>query len=258
MAAERWTENETKLALFLYFQLPFGKLDRRTPEIIQLADAIGRTHSSVAMKLSNFASLDPKITESGRKGLDGASKLDRQIFEKFVNDWSGLVEECERKWNDIIANNSGSSFREAGTPFQFQAYNGPTSEERLVDQRIGQSFFRKSVLANFGERCCITGIADPQLINASHIVPWAEDLDNRVNPRNGIALSPTLDRAFDRGFMTIDAAGTVIISDKFMQRSDEMTRNYFSAYDRKTITPPMKIQLDPKLLEWHMTERFEN
>ena len=77
----RWTEDETKLALFLYFQLPFGKLHSGTQEIVQLAAAIGRTPSSVAMKLSNFASLDPKITESGRKGLDGASKLDRQMLK---------------------------------------------------------------------------------------------------------------------------------------------------------------------------------
>ena len=79
----RWSEEETVLALYLYFQLPFGKLQSGNPEIQQLAAALGRTSSSIAMKLCNFSSLDPKITESGRKGLDGAPKLDRATYAEF-------------------------------------------------------------------------------------------------------------------------------------------------------------------------------
>lgn len=76
----RWTEDETVLALWLYFQLPFGKLHSGNPEIKELAQLIRRTDSSVAMKLCNFASLDPKILSTGRKGLAGASKLDREMY----------------------------------------------------------------------------------------------------------------------------------------------------------------------------------
>jgi hypothetical protein len=77
MATNRWTKEQLKLAFHLYCQLPFGKLDMRTPEVIKLAGLIGRTPGAVAMKLSNFASLDPAITGTGRKGLEGASNLDR-------------------------------------------------------------------------------------------------------------------------------------------------------------------------------------
>ena len=80
---KRWSEEETVLALYLYFQLPFGKLHSGNPEIQQLAAALGRSNSSVAMKLCNFASLDPKITESGRRGLAGASQLDRATYAEF-------------------------------------------------------------------------------------------------------------------------------------------------------------------------------
>ena len=59
MATNRWTKEQLKLAFHLYCQLPFGKLDMRTPEVIKLASLIGRTPGAVAMKLSNFASLDP-------------------------------------------------------------------------------------------------------------------------------------------------------------------------------------------------------
>jgi hypothetical protein len=98
----RWTENEIILGLYLYFQLPFGKLHSKNPEIIQLSQTIGRSSDAVAMKLCNFASLDPQITESGRKGLDKTSLLDRVLYKRFAEDWSGLVGFAETQWNDVM------------------------------------------------------------------------------------------------------------------------------------------------------------
>jgi putative restriction endonuclease len=74
LSSNRWNRDELKLAFHLYCQLPFGRLHHRNPEIIELAGRIGRTPSALAMKLVNFASLDPVITASGRKGLSGASR----------------------------------------------------------------------------------------------------------------------------------------------------------------------------------------
>lgn len=78
----RWTEDETKRALDLYGRVAFGQMDSGNPDIVALAKAMGRTPSSVAMKLANFASLDPKITRTGRKGLTGATALDRRVWAK--------------------------------------------------------------------------------------------------------------------------------------------------------------------------------
>ncbi|PHR16395.1 MAG: restriction endonuclease [Sphingopyxis sp.] len=206
MAGERWTEEQTRLALYLYFQLPFGKLHSGTLEIQQLADAIGRTHSSVAMKLCNFASLDPKITDSGRKGLDGASKLDREIFAQFEKDWTGLVVASETDWNARIAKTPQIT-QEDSASFNFHFNQFQSSDVRLTSYRVGQGFFRRAVLTNFDNTCCITGIADTRLLNASHIVPWSLDAKNRHNPANGFALSATFDRAFDRGMITITMEG---------------------------------------------------
>lgn len=58
-SAGRWNRDQLKLAYYLYCQLPFGKFHHRNPEVMKLATLIGRTPSAVAMKLSNFASLDP-------------------------------------------------------------------------------------------------------------------------------------------------------------------------------------------------------
>lgn len=55
----RWTRRETLLALNLYFETPFGKQHKTYPPIIELAEQLGRTPSSIGMKLCNFTSLDP-------------------------------------------------------------------------------------------------------------------------------------------------------------------------------------------------------
>ena len=66
--------------------------------------------------------------------------------------------------------------------------------------RLGQGYFRKMVLHNFDYKCCVTGLNVPQVLRASHIVGWAEDKANRMNPENGLCLSATYDAAFDKHF----------------------------------------------------------
>ncbi|NJO46873.1 MAG: hypothetical protein HC835_15300 [Oscillatoriales cyanobacterium RM2_1_1] len=79
-----WTRDELIIAMNLYCKLPFGQLDHRKPIIIEVAEKLGRTPSSLAMKLSNFASLDPIEQARSIRGLSGASKADRKIWEEFT------------------------------------------------------------------------------------------------------------------------------------------------------------------------------
>lgn len=256
MKSKRWTEEETILALYLYFQLPFGQLHSGNPEIQLLAEAIGRTHSSVAMKLANLASLDPKITDSGRKGLDGASKLDREVFDRFQQDWTSLVIEAERLIENGEKKNEQIPLREGRTDFQWRKLDGPSSVQRMSEQRLGQGFFRRAVIANFDECCCITGIADHRLLNASHIVPWGADVENRHNPANGLSLSATFDRAFDRGLLTVSPAGFVEISNQLLDSPSVETRAHFMPYQGKKIRTGSRFDPDPALLAWHNQEQF--
>lgn len=252
----RWTEAEVKLALHLYFQLPFGKLHSGNPEICDLAKIIDRTPSSVAMKLGNFASLDPKITDTGRKGLAGASALDRAVFQLFQNDWTGLVAECERVLTSTEDIESVHSVMDVREPYSYQPYAGPSVVERLVDQRVGQGFFRRAVLANFDDKCCVTGIVERRLLNASHIRPWKLDAANRHNPANGYSLSATFDRAFDSGLMTIDIRGIVHVSNSLLRSNSAETRAYFAPYNGQPIRPPRRFQPDAAFVAWHNHECF--
>jgi hypothetical protein len=90
-----------------------------------------------------------------------------------------------------------------------------TEAERLVVQRVGQDLFRNGLLDYWDGICAVTGLAVPELLRASHIKPWADcDTDaERLDVFNGLLLAPHLDAAFDRGFMTIDDAGLVTVSD---------------------------------------------
>jgi putative restriction endonuclease len=81
-----------------------------------------------------------------------------------------------------------------------------------IEQRQKQSVFRNRVLENFAGRCCLSGITEQELLVASHIVPWAERIDTRLDPRNGLLLFYSYDRLFDRGFISFDDDLRVIIA----------------------------------------------
>lgn len=88
-----------------------------------------------------------------------------------------------------------------------------TEAERLVIQRIGQNVFRDALMDYWGGRCPLTGITEPALLRASHIVPWADCSDQqRLDVHNGLLLSALWDAAFDKGLVGFADDGTVLVS----------------------------------------------
>ena len=196
-----WTRDQTLAALHVYFQLPFGQLHQRNPSIRNLAEWIGRTPGSVALKLVNFASLDPQVRASGRAGMSNASQLDRQIWDELNGDWDLVADEAARTYEQY-----GSEHGVA--PGSDVAEDVPEIAEgrtvtAMVKVRVNQARFRRAVLASYNARCCISGLAVPQLLIASHIVPWSMDAKNRLNPQNGLCLSALHDKAYDLGLITV-------------------------------------------------------
>lgn len=258
MVAVRWTEEQTKKALFLYFQLSFGQLHQGNPEIVALAKKLGRSPSSVAMKLANFASLDPKILASGRKGLSGASALDKEIWDWSNKNWTKFIIECTTG-EDLSedATNNYNGFQDKKATFNYFPPDGLSSKKAYSEQRLGQSFFRRAVLSNFENTCCVTGVDEPKILVASHISSWASDIENRHNPRNGLCLSATFDRAFDAYLMTVTPDLEIRISTKLICSENVNTKNYFSKYEGKLINMPTHISPDPDLLAIHSTIALE-
>lgn len=247
-----WTKEQAKLAFHLYCQLPFGKLHKGNLEVIRLAQMIGRTPSAVAMKLVNFASLDPAITSTGRKGLEGASKLDRDIWAEFHADWERLAVECEML-RRIIDPTPGPD--EADDLLLPDDFIGETRKV-VTEQRIKQNFFRRAVLCSYGGRCCMSGICEPRLLIASHIVPWSKDKKNRLNPSNGLCLSAIHDRAFDKGLITLSDDCTVIVSEELKCRDEDFLNTIFLPLEGFAITMPERFMPDLAFIACHRNEVF--
>ncbi|GHU19722.1 hypothetical protein FACS189475_07430 [Betaproteobacteria bacterium] len=88
----------------------------------------------------------------------------------------------------------------------------PTERHDLVKCRIGQGTFRQKLIA-YWKACAVTGYKDTGLLVASHIKPWrACTSEERLNPFNGLLLTPNLDRVFDAGLITFRPSGLILLS----------------------------------------------
>jgi predicted restriction endonuclease len=250
-----WTKEQVKLAFNLYCQLPFGKLHKGNKEIIELASLIGRTPSAVAMKLVNLASLDPAITNSGRSGLSNASALDKEVWSEFSADWDKLTVECLELHKQLKENTTLTKDKINNKLDSIDDYTGETRSV-IIQQRIGQSFFRRAVLNSYDNKCCMSGLSDARLLVASHIVPWKSDQLNRLNPRNGLCLSAIHDKAFDRGLITLDENLCVTLSSELKQRDDKLVKQVFLPLSGKSITLPERFIPEESFLEIHRKEVF--
>lgn len=214
-AGKRWTHDELFVALNLYHKLTFGQLHARQPVIRELAEKMGRGVNSVAMKLCNFASLDPALKLRGIKGLDGASALDRTVWNEFHDNLNEAVpasEEALRKLFDVKEGGDLEVLPGEGLRVRKCPPTGPTETIANVKIRRGQGYFRNAVLNNFNGRCGITQLAVRELLIASHILPWGSHDSERLNVRNGLSLSRLHDAAFDQGLIAFDDNLCLMIS----------------------------------------------
>ena len=124
--------------------------------------------------------------------------------------------------------------------------------ERVVKNRLGQSFFRRMILSEYDSKCCVTGLDIPEVLRASHIASWASDKDNRLNPANGLCLSATYDAAFDRHLISFDDDYRMVLGPSLRdQYSNEAFKNYFLDFEGSQIAQPRRFWPDRSLLESH-------
>jgi len=256
-----WLREELIIAMNLYYKLPFGKLDQRTPIIVQVSQKLGRTPSSLAMKLLNLASFDTNLQARGISGLPGASKNDKSVWEEFHENWESLGDESEEKFQLLFDNSPPEIeiFQDTRALRIISATQTTniTESESTVKVRRGQNFFRQTVLANYEGRCSITGNPLSELLVASHILPWSKYKEHRLDPCNGICLSRTQDAAFDRGLITIDENYQLVLSSYLKNFLPEKTlEENFVNYCGNQIRLPERFQPNMDFLEHHRKEIF--
>jgi putative restriction endonuclease len=150
-----WSDGELVIACGLYFTLPFGQMHSRNPKIIEAAKLLGRTPSSLAMKLVNFASLDPQHRARGVKGLAGHSRSDELVWTEFQDEWDKMTVLSEASLRKLAETEPVAP--EVFEPeAEFMLRDVPTEITAIVKVRSMQSFFRKVVLAAYNSKCCIS------------------------------------------------------------------------------------------------------
>lgn len=126
------------------------------------------------------------------------------------------------------------------------------SEKEIVSKvRINQSYFRRIMLEKYTGKCCLCGVNNEDLLIASHIKPWSvSDENEKLNEFNGLLLCPNHDKLFDKGFISFDNNGNILISKKL----DKTNRMFLN------ISEQMKIDVNVdniEFIEYHRKNIFK-
>jgi len=250
-----WTRDEHIIAFHRYNRIEFGKIHTGNPEVVELAALLGRKVGSAALKLTNFARLDPTLQARHIKGMSHGSKGEADVWEEFTDHPELLVIESTRLLAALLGSNVEDLVEIKVTELP------PPGREReaLVKLRVNQTFFRDRVLSAYGFRCCVTGLAHKELLNASHIVGWARDEKNRLNPRNGLCLNALHDRAFDRCLMWIDRDFKVRFAPLLRRGLSDSNQSlaWLLSFEGEPLLLPSGFRPDPELLAQHASRALE-
>jgi putative restriction endonuclease len=252
---EKWTREEMILAFNLYLKLPYGKIHSNTPEVMELANLMGRPANSVSIRLSNYAACDPYHISRGVKGMVAGIKKCQPIWDEFANNREALLFESERILAEIEHKTIEAKFNNLLQ--DIKDLKGET-KIREVKTRVNQNTFRLIILANYNKQCAITGIDIPDLLLASHIIPWSVNEQERLNPENGICLSALYDKAFDKGLIGINTNYKVVLSSVLKNNiNKEYYVKFFAPIDKINLKLPQKHFPNPQFLQWHLDCVFE-
>ncbi len=129
-------------------------------------------------------------------------------------------------------------------------------KERLSAARIGQGEYRRKLLEDC-ECCPFTLVNDERLLIASHIKPWVASNDQeKIDSKNGFALTPTYDKLFDQGYITFNSDFTVRVSPWI----SPMNQKRLHIYDNMKLEK-LEKQLDAKrekYLKYHRENVFKS
>jgi hypothetical protein len=194
------TEKQMEL-LTAHYLMP-----ERTATAKTLADAIGwNAYQPVNSQYGNVAH---KLIEN----------IDHELYAEKSNFLNALVRFIKKKewhwqmWLEVANALELTGFIEPQWVGSLESPGGPTDRNALIKQRVVQGRFRLLLLQAWHGACSVTGASDASMLIASHIKPWriCED-GERLDPCNGLLLSPNLDRAFDKGYISFADDGSVLI-----------------------------------------------
>ena len=256
-----WDDYEITLALALYLRTPYGKISGKNPTIQALARLLGRSDGSVSLKLANLAACDPEVAEQGKKGFGNGSKRDRIVWDTYIGEnrevsLEKLIDNCYLFGRDHEIDIDRIVLGIDDSTVSIPNVNlVDTDRETLVKIRRGQAYFRQTVLRRYENRCVVTGLVLPSLLEAAHIVPWADNKALRLVPQNGLALNPMMHKAYDKNLLGIDADGIIHISDAFTDSAqNDRIRSLLDKVAGEKIIVPKDVTLNRDYLDRHFQD----
>lgn len=184
--------------------------------------------------------------------MKGGARQCQPIWDEFFNNREELLYESEK----ILARPRGEDLDAIGDLEIDETLSG-VDRKRLIKQRVNQGVFRRIVLANYDNRCALSDIDIPDFLVASHILPWAANTAERLNPTNGICLSSFYDKAFDKGFLTFDDEFKAVFSPRLKKSAEkEYFARFFLPYEGRRLNLPRKYPPNVEFLKWHRENIF--
>lgn len=206
------------------------------------------TESYLAVKLEV---LEVKLSEGfiSRLSLLENSKLKDLLILRLRQQTNYLLtheqsNEIEKLWNSPYRDEYqyGDLITEINSIYEIELIE--TEREQIAKARIGQSAFKKNLL-KIDSKCRLCGVSDSRFLIASHIKPWSHsNHQERLNINNGLLLCPNHDTLFDRGLISFDSDGSILLSDSL----EEATKIFMN------ISETMRIELNKEqqsFIEWH-------
>ena len=183
--------------------------------------------------------------------MSGGTKIVQPIWDEYFHNQEELIFQSEI----ILAQKENISIEEKYND-HFIGLKDVKGETKIreVKTRVNQSVFRQMILANYNTKCAITGIDIPELLLASHILPWSKDENERLNPENGICLSAL----YDKGLIGINQKYQVILSTSLKKKiKSSFYQTHFGAIENLKISEPIKYSPRKDFLEFHLDTIFE-
>lgn len=251
-----WTEEQITIVLYEYCRKPFGQFSSTKQFVQDLGALLGRSPAAIVRKVGNLASFDPNMRARGVGGLEHTAHLDQVVWDKYYGNWDQLAFDAEV----LLAQLQNKELEDS---VSIDLSNLPVGSERIqeVKRRINQDFFHDTVFSSYNQRCCITGLNNTSLLQASHIVEWSKDERNRTNPQNGLCLNALFHKAYDENLLGISPDYEVYISDEFLGSKpllvDEKLRTFVQSYNGTKLILPRRFYPDKELLAEHF-EKFRH
>ena len=199
------------------------------------------------MKICNIGRLDPDLQRQGITGLTNGATMEKTVWNEFYGNPERHAYESEK----LIAEFSEKKIEDTAEISLDDLPQG-TERETIIRQRVNQSFFRAAVISAYNSKCCISGVALADLVEACHIVDWADNEINRTNPRNGLCLNPFFHKAYDKFLISITPDYDIVVSEKLLQSiEDEVSLDYIKQLIGTKINRPDRFLPQRELLDIH-------